>query len=486
MAKNPLYVEQVNWRNDLSTDPVANGEIRYVSGTGFRAYSNGSVITLGAGGGGSTFVALSDTPANYTAAGNKVLKVNAGATAVEFVTLSGDASINATGVVSVGDLTIAGEAQGDLLYFDGTGWESLAAGTNGYILKTQGAGADPIWIDPATLPTGIATGLSQSFSIEGGTNDITVSTTTQTVGAAALTIPDFASVADEFTFNDSTQTLTNKTLTAPDINGGTADSLTGFSIRSSGAAFDLEQDTAEVLTGNKIISWTVNDTDRAIDLGGDVTLAAAFTTSGAHALTLTQSAPTNVTLPTTGTLATLDGSETFTNKTLASFLQGPGNTLTMPAATDTLVGKATTDTLTNKTIDADGTGNVITNINGDELDPVTIPVTETAVYGIPVVFMAHVSNEIAAVKITDSAPFKMVLIRAWSQNTSNDGGTWKLLDNASADMTDVVTAAGSDNDIDMAGQIVDATSTISAGQDVYVDANATLDAYIFAEFLRVD
>ncbi len=42
-----------------------------------------------------------------------------------------------------------GEAQGDILYFNGTDWVRLAAGTSGDFLRTNGAGADPAWATPA-------------------------------------------------------------------------------------------------------------------------------------------------------------------------------------------------------------------------------------------------------------------------------------------------------------------------------------------------
>jgi len=39
----------------------------------------------------------------------------------------------------------AAPVQGDILYHNGTNWVALVAGTSGHYLKTQGAGANPVW-----------------------------------------------------------------------------------------------------------------------------------------------------------------------------------------------------------------------------------------------------------------------------------------------------------------------------------------------------
>lgn len=91
--------------------------------------------------------------------------------------------------------------------------------------------------------------------------------------------------------------------------------------------------------------------------------AATLTRVGNFDVSLTATAATSVTLPTTGTLATLAGSENLTNKNLASStntLTGATagsftntGTITLPTATTTLVGTDTTDVLTNKTLQQD-------------------------------------------------------------------------------------------------------------------------------------
>lgn len=69
--------------------------------------------------------------------------------------------------------------------------------------------------------------------------------------------------------------------------------------------------------GNKAVVINAGGTAMTLTVGA-LALAAALTTLGAFAITLTATGVTGLTLPTTGTLATLAGAETLTNKTLAA------------------------------------------------------------------------------------------------------------------------------------------------------------------------
>lgn len=118
------------------------------------------------------------------------------------------------------------------------------------------------------------------------------------------------------------QTLTNKTLTtpvitAPAIDGGQALLLTALSVLSGTPTLGLFFDSSEALTAARTITFIVSDADRTLRFSGNVGLDGEFLIDGG-ALTLGLTGNTNVTLPLTGTLASLTGTETFTNKTLTT------------------------------------------------------------------------------------------------------------------------------------------------------------------------
>ena len=80
---------------NLSTVVLANGEPAYATDTEVLKIGNGSdnFATLsgiaggGGGGGSTTFLGLGDTPSSFAGAGGYTLRINSGATAVEFVSV---------------------------------------------------------------------------------------------------------------------------------------------------------------------------------------------------------------------------------------------------------------------------------------------------------------------------------------------------------------------------------------------------------------
>ena len=144
-------------------------------------------------------------------------------------------------------------------------------------------------------------------------------------------------------------------------------SLDGLTIGSATSITDVDIDLTSVSASDDTVASakaiktyvdaqvTASDLDFSGDTGGSQSIdldSQALTLTGGTGIDTTGSAQT-MTFAIDNTVATLTGSQTLTNKTLTtpviSSISNTG-TVTLPTATDTLVGRATTDTLTNKTL----------------------------------------------------------------------------------------------------------------------------------------
>ncbi len=125
--------------SNVATDVAMSGVIA-ITNAGVTSIVDGSIVNADI----NATAAIDFSKLAALTSGN-ILVGSAGNVATS-VAMSGDAAISNTGVVTVTDLTIAGEAAGSIIYFNGTNWVPLAAGTAGQTLKMNGGATAPEWV----------------------------------------------------------------------------------------------------------------------------------------------------------------------------------------------------------------------------------------------------------------------------------------------------------------------------------------------------
>ena len=162
------------------------------------------------------------------------------------------------------------------------------------------------------LDSDVAATTDNTLTLTNKTINLSNNTLTGTIGQwnAAL------SGGNSFATLTGTETLTNKTLTSPTINSiaGVSGSITDISTLSlrdnTATSFELfvEANSSVTQTADRTLTFDVQNADRTLSTAGDLTFAGAFELTGAYATTFNLQGTTALTLPTSGTLLSKDGS----------------------------------------------------------------------------------------------------------------------------------------------------------------------------------
>lgn len=317
----------------LGRNTAGTGNPEVLSATTSTAILNAMVGDSGAGG----TKGMVPAPAAGDAAATKFLKAD-GTWAVPAGTGAG--TVNSVAVATANGFagTVADPTNNAIItvkttitgVLSGNGTAISAASTTGsgnVVLATSPTLVTPALGTPTAVVLTSGTGLPISTGVTGlGTGVATFLATPSSANLAAAVTDETGSGLLVF--------ATSPTLTTPTIGAATATTINKVTITAPATAATLTLADGTTFTGPA-------SSGTAMTLGNVETVTGAKTFNDGKLL--------------------LAGSSSGTT-TLKATAAASG-TVTLPAATDTLVGKATTDTLTNKTYDTAGTGNSF-SING--------------------------------------------------------------------------------------------------------------------------